>query len=146
MKHKAVKKKWDTLVMSFYSQYRQIFESLINTTSFYCLPFANKIDLKSLKVLILDGLHTTLKLLFLETFFKSHICSCNKLYFQFLLISADILSPSGLVSIIEFSKLPKIAEKIDKFLAKKAILYLNTCKSKFLLKQSILMRMTAFLR
>ena len=71
MKHKAVKKKWDTLVLSFYSQYRQVFESLINITSSYCLPFkifTNKIDLKSLKVLILDGLYTTLQLLFLEIF------------------------------------------------------------------------------
>ena len=44
--------------LPFYSQRRQVIESLINTTSSYCLPFkicANKIDLKSLKVLILDA-------------------------------------------------------------------------------------------
>ena len=73
MKDKAVKKKWDTLVLSFYSQYMQVFESLFNTTSSHCLPFkifANKIDLKSLKVLILDGLYTTLKLLFHDFFLK----------------------------------------------------------------------------
>ena len=135
MTHKAVKKKWDTLILSFYSQYRQIFESLINTTSYYCLLFkifANKIDFKSLKVLILDGSYTTLKLLFLE-FFKSHIWSCKKLYFQFLMISADILSTPGLFIIIEFSKLPKIADKIDKFLAKKLYSILIHVKAIFCL-------------
>ena len=42
-----------------FSQSKQVIKGLINTTSSYCLRFtfdANKIDLKSLKVLILDGL------------------------------------------------------------------------------------------
>ena len=60
IEHKAVKKKWDTLVFSsFYSQCRQVIKGLSNTTSSYCLPFKiypNKIDLKSLNVLIIYGL------------------------------------------------------------------------------------------
>ena len=58
MKHKVVKKKWDTLVLVVFSQCRQVAGGLINTTS-SCLHFkicANKIDLKSLKVLILESL------------------------------------------------------------------------------------------
>ena len=56
MKDKAVKKKWDTLVLLFYSQYRHIFE--FNKHNFFLLlafqDFANKTDLRSLKVLISD--------------------------------------------------------------------------------------------
>ena len=70
---------------------------------------------------------------------KSHICSCKKLYFQFLSPGADILSLCGHGSIFEFLKMPKIAWRIDKFHAKSAIHYLNTCKRKFLSEQSIFM-------
>ena len=52
MEHEAMKRKWNTLVFVVFLR--------INTTS-YCLPFkicAHEIDLKSLKVLIVDGLYT----------------------------------------------------------------------------------------
>ena len=62
-------------------------------------------------------------------FLKSQICEKK---FQFLLDRADILSLCGHSSIFEFSRLRKIAEKIDKFHAKTAIPYLHIFKCKFL--------------
>ena len=44
-----------------------------------------------------------------------------------------MLSPPELVTIIEFSKLPEIAEKIDKFLAKKLYPILILVKANFCL-------------
>ena len=85
--------------------------------------YANKIDLKSLNVLILDGLQI-LPVIY-NFLLESHICSCKKLYFQFLLLSANILSICGHRSTFEL-KLPKITGRIDKFHAKSAIPYRNT--------------------
>ena len=73
IEHKAVKKKWDfsfgRFIVNVGNLSRQV---IINTTSSYCLPFkicANKLDLKSLNVLKLDGLQSPPKLLFLTIFF-----------------------------------------------------------------------------
>ena len=63
---------------------------------------------------------------------NSHTCFSKKLYFQFLSVWAAILSLRGLSSVLEFSKPPKIAKKIDKFHVKISITYLNTCKSNFI--------------
>ena len=58
--HKAVNKKMGHFqFLSFYSQWKQVIEALIDTTYFSCLRFlvyAIKIDLKSLKVQIFCGL------------------------------------------------------------------------------------------
>ena len=63
---------------------------------------------------------------------NSHTCFSKKLYFQFLSVWAAILSLRGLSSILEFSKLPKIAKKIEKSYVKNSITYLNTCESNFI--------------
>ena len=72
MEHKVVKRNGTLWFSPFYSQCSQVIQCLINTTSSHGLPFkiyANKFDLESLNVLILDGLQTPPKLCFFAIFF-----------------------------------------------------------------------------
>ena len=126
-------KKWDTLVFVVL-KCRQLIQGLINTTSSYCLPFkicANKIDLKSLNVLVLDGMQTSPKLLFLTTFFHYLIFAHVRNYiFNFFCYESISYDFAGIAACLNFWNCQKL-QIIDKFRAKSAILYLNTCKSKF---------------
>ena len=86
--NKAVKKERGHFsFLSFYRECMQVIEDLIDTPSSFCLLlkiYANKIDLESLKVLILDGLETHLQQLYLTIFFE----------ISFLLIQITMFSNS----------------------------------------------------
>ena len=130
--------------LSLYSQYERFIEGSIDTTSSYCLPskiFAAKIDMKSLKVLILGFLQTLLRMLFL-TIFKYRISSF-KLKFQFHSILADILSPRGLISMFVFSG-QKLQKKINSLMQKMLNPVLLHWKTFFLFERSIFFGRTDF--
>ena len=143
---KAVKMKWDTLVLSFYFQWKQFVEGLFGKSFLIARVsrFISTISKMLGSAQIWLFVNSSFKLLYMTIFLKSHVCASNKLRLQFLSIWTDILSPRGLSSRCQFPKLRKIVKELTSLERRMLYPYLIPCKGNCLSKRSIFFRVTGF--